>query len=36
MNFADSAARISSAVTMFSRRQPCWASSGICSMNRSW
>ena len=28
-------ARISSAVTMFSRRQACWASSGICSMNRS-
>ena len=28
--------RISSAVTMLSRRQPCCASSGICSMNRSW
>src|SRR5581483_11897206 len=30
-----SAARISSAVTISERRQPCWASSGICSMNRS-
>src|SRR5580693_5925784 len=35
-NSADRAARISSAVTMFARRQPCCASSGICSMNRSW
>ena len=24
------------AATMFSRRQPCCASSGICSMNRNW
>jgi drug/metabolite transporter (DMT)-like permease len=32
----DSAARISSAVTIWDRCQPCWASSGICSMNRSW
>ena len=27
---------ISAAVTISSRCQPCWASSGICSMNRSW
>ena len=30
-----SRARISSAVTISVRCQPCWASSGICSMNRS-
>jgi hypothetical protein len=35
-NRADKAARISSAVIMSVRRQPCRACSGICSMNRSW
>ena len=36
VNSARSDAKISSAVTIASRLQPCWASSGICSMNRSW
>jgi len=35
VNAAESAAKISSAVTMSARFQPCCASSGICSMNRS-
>ncbi len=34
-NSALSRSKISSAVTMPSRLQPCWASSGICSMKRS-
>ena len=36
VNSADKDVRISPAVTMSALRQPCWASSGICSMNRSW
>ena len=34
-NSACSRASVSSAVTIVSRCQPCWASSGICSMMRS-
>jgi hypothetical protein len=35
-NPADRRARISSAVIVSARRQPCWASRGICSIKRSW
>ena len=33
---ADRRVRVSAAVTIWLRSQPCWASSGICSMMRSW
>ena len=36
LNSARSWARISSPGTISSRRHACWASSGICSMIRSW
>ena len=36
VNSVRSDSKISSAVIIPSRLQPCWASSGICSMNRSW